>query len=94
MLEKILKKINGRVIDQDSTLRDALKLMDKLDKKLLLVLKNNNYKSLLSVGDIQRAIIKNVELDEKVKNILRKNLRVCSTNDSEKRIKETKSIVS
>ncbi|MCF6269624.1 MAG: nucleotidyltransferase family protein [Melioribacteraceae bacterium] len=89
MLEKILNKINGRVIDQDATLRDALKLMDKLDKKLLLVLENNSYKSLLSIGDIQRAIIKNVELHEKVKNILRKNLRVCSISDSEKRIKET-----
>lgn len=89
MLEKVLNKINGRVIDHNSTLRDALKLMDKLDKKLLLVLENNSYKSLLSIGDIQRAIIKNVELNEKVKNILRKNLRVCTTDDSEQKVKDT-----
>ncbi len=89
MLNKLLSKIDGRVIDKSASMRDALKLMDKLDKKLLLVLENNNYKSILSIGDIQRAIIKNVDLCERIENILRENLRVCSTNDSSDMIKNT-----
>lgn len=89
MIEEILKKINGRVIEKDASLKDALKLMDKLDKKLLLVLENNKYNGLLSIGDIQRAIIKNVDLDDKLEKILRKNLRVSTTNDSEQKVKET-----
>jgi dTDP-glucose pyrophosphorylase len=89
MNKKIIEKLNGRVINKESSLRDALKIMDRLDKKLLLVLDNSVYSGLLTIGDIQRAIIKNIDLDEKVGEILRKNLRICSINDSDKEIKDT-----
>ena len=47
-------------INPESTIIDALKKMDSIDKKLLIVEKDNLFIGLLSIGDIQRAIIKNI----------------------------------
>jgi len=56
--------------------------MDTLDKKLLIVIDNNKFIGLLSVGDIQRAIIMNWPLDKTISHILRKNFRVARPEDS------------
>jgi len=60
---------------------EALKKMDVLNKKLLIVLNNNKFIGLLSVGDIQRAVIQNRPLETKVREVLRKNIRIASPSD-------------
>ncbi len=70
-----------RKIDLNVAIMVALKKMDELKIKLLLVTKNDKYHSLLSIGDIQRAIIKNVDLDLSIANILRENIRVAHINE-------------
>jgi dTDP-glucose pyrophosphorylase len=70
-----------RNIESNMTLLDALKLMDVLDKKLLIVLHENKFAGLISAGDIQRAIIQNKSLETKVSDVLRKNIRIASPND-------------
>jgi len=67
-----IEKIKNIKIDISSSILDALKLMDLNNTKLLLVFKNNSFLNILSIGDIQRAIIKNFPLDSKIENILRK----------------------
>lgn len=76
------------VISPDTTLFDALKLMDKTERKLLLVLENNKFKSLISIGDIQRSILKKISLETPVKNILRENILVAKTNEDKNQILE------
>jgi len=71
-----------RYIDVAASLLEALKLMDSIDKKLLIVLKKGNFMGLLSIGDIQRAIIRNVDLSAKVEEVMRKNFRYASHNSS------------
>jgi len=78
----------GRVIDSKATMMDALKLMDKIDKKLLLIIDDNKFKGLLSAGDIQRAIIQSKPLVTCLKDILRDNIKVANINDSFETIKE------
>jgi dTDP-glucose pyrophosphorylase len=75
-------------IESKKNLLQALKQMDALDKKLLVVVNNNQYKGLLSAGDIQRAIIKNKPLDTPVSQILRKNIRIGKPGDSFESIKK------
>ncbi|MGZ5189387.1 MAG: nucleotidyltransferase family protein [Flavisolibacter sp.] len=75
-------------IESTRNLLEALKQMDALDKKLLIVVDKNQYKGLLSAGDIQRAIIKNKSLDTFVFQILRKNIRVGKPGDSFDSIKK------
>ena len=62
----------NRNIGANNTILDALKQMDVLDKKLLIVIDENNFVGLLSAGDIQRAIIRNEPLDTPIFKILRK----------------------
>ena len=72
----------NRTISYDQTLLESLKKMDALDKKLLIVLKENKFFGLLSAGDIQRAIIQNKPLQTKVSEVLRKNIRIAKPNDN------------
>ena len=82
-------KIQQRKIDLRTTILSALKQMDKIDKKLLLVFDKEKFVNILSIGDIQRAILNNVSLDTPVIKVLRKQTRVASINDSLENIKET-----
>ncbi len=72
----------NRDISHKKNLLEALKQMDVLDKKLLIVVDENKFIGLLSAGDVQRAIIKNEALDTAIHKILRKNIRVGEPSDS------------
>ncbi len=76
-MQKIERKINP-----SATILDALKVMDLLDKKLLIVLDGSKFIGVLSAGDIQRAIIQNKPLDTIISNILRKNIKVAKPSDT------------
>lgn len=84
---KNTNKISQISIQKTTTLIQALKRMDELDKKLLLVFDEQKYMGLLSVGDIQRAIIKNQSLNSEISNAMRKNIRVCYQSDSIEKIR-------
>lgn len=76
-------------IVETATIVDALKQMDSIDVKLLIVTdQSGNYKSLISIGDLQRAIISNVSLDNHISHALRKNIRVATTSDQVEDIKK------
>lgn len=71
-----------------ATISDALKQMDAVKKKLLLVLNDDNtFCSLLSIGDIQRAIIANRPVTTPIHEILRDEVRVAHINDNPEEIK-------
>lgn len=75
-------KVEERVISPNATILDALKKMDALDKKLLLIVNDKKFLSILSAGDIQRAILKKIGLENKISKILREHVRVASPKDS------------
>lgn len=68
-------RIRSRVIESDSSVRVALKQMDAVGCKLLIVLQKGKFHGLLSIGDIQRAIINNLPLETAITSILRKEIR-------------------
>jgi dTDP-glucose pyrophosphorylase len=80
--------LKNRTIPYNATLLEALKKMDALDKKLLVVLENDKFFGLLSAGDIQRAVIQNKSLDTKVHEVLRKNIRIAKPSDDFNSIRE------
>ena len=71
-----------RNISQATTLLSALKKMDTLNSKLLIVEEDDKFIGLLSAGDIQRAIIKGISLKEKVSTVLRDDIKVAFSGDS------------
>ncbi|MFA7290188.1 MAG: nucleotidyltransferase family protein [Melioribacteraceae bacterium] len=71
-----LLQVEKRKIQINATISDALKQMDLHDSKLLIVTKNSSFFSLISIGDIQRAIINNFSLDTEINKILRPKIDV------------------
>ena len=69
----MIEGIKERIISPDVSLLEAMKRMDEIMVKTLFVLQNEHFEGIVTLGDIQRAIIKNVALKEPVSQILDKN---------------------
>lgn len=80
--------LKNRSISHNTLLLEALKKMDALDKKLLIVVNKDKFFGLLSAGDIQRAIIQNKPLNLQVSEVLRKNIRIAKPSDNFETIKQ------
>ena len=65
-----MKDISNITISLSTTLLAALKIMDERKVKTLFVFDGTHFKGLFTVGDVQRAIIKNIGLDKNVGEIL------------------------
>ena len=81
-------KIKELLISSQKTIGDALKQMDQIKRKLLIVIENDKFKGLLSIGDIQRAIIKGIDLSESISSIMRSIISIARENDSIEEIKQ------
>ena len=83
------KDFNHLCIFQERTLSQALQLMDSTGHKLLIVTNEiGRFVSLLSVGDIQRAIIKGFPLISPIKDALRSDITVAHVDDDLENVKE------
>ena len=69
-------------IEENSSILSALKQMDEVGFKLLIVAKEDTLLGLISVGDIQRSIIKNIDLNEPIKSIMRDDYIVSKSSDT------------
>jgi dTDP-glucose pyrophosphorylase/CBS domain-containing protein len=72
-------RIKERIISPADSILAAFKQMDAIYQKLLLILDNGFFYGLVSIGDIQRAIIKNEPLDAPISSITRKDIKIAST---------------
>ena len=66
----MLERIQDRVISPSVSLLEAMKLMDALSVKTLFIFSGDKFEGLLTLGDIQRAIIKNASLSESACSVL------------------------
>lgn len=82
------KKIDSIKIDSSDSLLFALKRMDVTYKRLLLVFDKRSFINVLSIGDIQRAIIRDQSLNTPVKHILRKETKIAGLEDTFESIKK------
>lgn len=83
----VLLKIKDRIVNFDTKIIEALKKMDSLQVKLLFVFEHNSFIGLLSIGDIQRAIIKNESLEQPIKNVIRKDFTIARIWEDSESIK-------
>ncbi len=68
-----MRDITNITISPSASLMVALKTMDEYKVKTLFVYDGNHFEGLFTLGDVQRAIIKNISLDINVGNILDRN---------------------
>lgn len=63
--------ISPILISPKKDILTAMKLMDELKRKLLIVISEDIFIGLISIGDIQRALIKNYKLSDTISTIMR-----------------------
>ena len=80
--------IKELIVEYNTSILSAIKKMDSLKCKLLIVTNKKKFYSLISIGDIQRAIIKNIPLDSEIKDIIRKEVKIASDSDPFENIKQ------
>jgi dTDP-glucose pyrophosphorylase len=75
------ENIRQRIIQFDTTILNALQHMDVINRKLLLVFNKDQFVGVLSIGDIQKAIISDIPLDTPIQKIIRKNFVFARESD-------------
>ena len=84
----MIEKIKQRIITPSISLLDTMKRMDEVKVKMLLVFNGEHFEGLITIGDIQRAIINNIALNEPVSRILNKNKIYGFVSEGEDSIRE------
>lgn len=74
-------------ISPSATIIEALKQMDTEHVKVLMVMENEQFNGIITIGDIQRAILRNIKTNVCIKYILDQNKQYASPNDSYESIK-------
>lgn len=83
-----ISKIGNKIIGINDTIVSALKRMDGHRTKLVFVFDGDKFECILTIGDIQRAIIRQANLSDPVSTILDKDKIYASDKDSIERIKD------
>ena len=82
-----MKNIDGIKLNINSTIKEALKIIDSGAMRIALVVDSNNkLLGTLSDGDIRRGLLKNLSLDDTIEDLYFKNPTIASINDSNERI--------
>lgn len=77
-----------RIISPCVTLIEALRYMDEIGKKLLIICEGKKFIGVISIGDIQRAILNKDDLSGNVCRYVRDDIIFASTNDNFENIKK------
>ena len=83
-----MRDISKETISLSTSLIEALKTMDLQKVKTLFVFDGNHFEGLFTVGDVQRAIIKNTALNESVGKVLDRKKIYGYISEPEETIKE------
>lgn len=81
-------KIDMVKIQMNDSILSAIKRMDEIGRKLLIVMEGDHFYGLVSIGDIQRAIINNYSINSEIKSILRSKINTASEKDDINQIKK------
>jgi len=82
------KKYSDLIVNKKDTILSVLKKMDRSQRKLMIVLSGDKFESVISIGDIQRAIIKGIDLNSSVQHILRSEVTTAKSSEDIELVKE------
>lgn len=84
----MIEKIKRRIIVPSASLLDAMKQMDEYKIKMLFVFTEGRFESIVTIGDIQRAIIRNIPLSDPIESILSKDKKYVSPTENKEVIRQ------
>lgn len=88
LIMSVCEKINSRAIQNTKNILQALKKMDEVKVKMLLVFEGKQFLSILTIGDIQRAIIKGVNMTEPITSILQTKKKFASPEETIEQVRQ------
>lgn len=84
-----MKKIENIILGTNSTIKEALEIIDSGAMKIALVLDGDNkLLGTISDGDIRRGLLNGLTLTDSIEPVIFRNPTVCSINDSKEDILE------
>ena len=82
-----MQNIKDITISENTLLKDVLKIIDQSSKQICLVIdENKKLLGTISDGDIRRALLSNISLDDTFENVYFENPTVANINDSKEAI--------
>lgn len=85
-----MKSFENIKLTVDSTIKEALKIIDSGAMQIALVLSvEGKLIGTLTDGDVRRGLLNNLSLDDSIKSIVHRDPIVCSVNDSREEILKT-----
>ena len=84
----MIEKIKLRVVSPSDSLLDAMKRMDEIKVKMLFVFEGERFEGIITIGDIQRAIIKNVPLKESLSTIVGKKKKYAAPDEPKEIVRQ------
>ena len=81
-------KIANRRIPTNISILQALRQMDANGVKLLMTFEGETFIGILTIGDIQRAIINNVSLDSPISTIIEKSKKYCRPDEDRESVRK------
>ncbi len=83
----MIYKIANRCVLPSASLLDAMKQMDDMKVKMLFVFNEEHFEGIITIGDIQRAIIKGYTMDSPVSAILSKDKKYVRPEESREEVR-------
>lgn len=83
----MIDKIVNRCVLPSASLLDTMKLMDDMKVKMLFVFNGEHFEGIITIGDIQRAIIKGYTMDSPVSAILSKDKKYVRPEESREEVR-------
>lgn len=88
MSTSIFDRINNRIITKEHSLLSALQLMDDAKVKMLFVFTDDHFEGIVTIGDVQRAIIKGLPMNSAVSSILSGNKQYASVVENKDEVRK------
>lgn len=83
----VLPKIQSRVIQSNVSVLTAMKKMDEERVKMLFVYDSDKFVSILTIGNIQRSIIKGIDMSSPISAMVERDKVYANIHDSEEDIR-------
>jgi len=84
-----MKDINNIIISKNSTIKEALEIINNGSMRIVLVIENLKLIGIIDDSDIRRAMLRNYNLSDSITDIINKNPVVCHINDTKEKILQT-----
>jgi len=88
MSTSLFDRIHNRIITKEHSLLSSLQLMDDAKVKMLFVFTDEHFEGIVTIGDIQRAIIKGLPMNSSVSSILRGDKQYASVVENKDEVRK------